>query len=133
MLISRGENVYSIEVENVMASHPAVAKVCGHRRSQRRLRWSRACGRAAQARRENRGTDIMFCKKRIVHYKWLCTVDIRHEQLPLSGPAGFSRATCVRHSGEAESGGSVEQSQLRSGLPPRRRTQVNAPRREILS
>ncbi len=50
MIISGGENVYSGEVENAIAQHPAVASVCGDRHPERAMGRIGACGGRAQAR-----------------------------------------------------------------------------------
>ncbi len=82
MIISGGENVYSMEVENVIAQHPAVSQcaVIGiPRRDRPRLRDSKS-GAAVNA-----GEIIAFCKEKIAGYKCPRSVDIRSEAFPLSG------------------------------------------------
>ncbi|MDB5621195.1 long-chain-fatty-acid--CoA ligase [Tardiphaga sp.] len=86
MIISGGENVYSIEVENAVAQHPAVAQcaVIGIPDPQ----WGETVhafvitkpGHAVNA------TEIIaFCRDRIAGYKCPRSVDIRSEPFPLSG------------------------------------------------
>ena len=49
MIITGGENVYSAEVENALAQHPAVRGLRGHRHPERRMGRGGACGGGAQA------------------------------------------------------------------------------------
>jgi len=87
MIISGGANIYSVEVENVVASHPAVAQcavigipsdVCGEA-----VHAAVMCKPGAQVEAAD---IIMFCQERIAYYKCTHTVDIRDEPLPISGP-----------------------------------------------
>ena len=50
MIITGGENVYSAEVENALAQHPAVRGLRGDRHPERRVGRVGACGGGAQAR-----------------------------------------------------------------------------------
>ena len=43
MIITGGENVYSVEVENAIAQHPAVVAMRGDRHSQRAMGRDGAC------------------------------------------------------------------------------------------
>jgi long-chain acyl-CoA synthetase len=87
MIISGGENVYSAEVENIVAQHPAVAQcaVIGIPNE----RWGEEV-HAVVMRRPGTRVDpvdiIAFCKERIAHYKCPRSVEIRDEPLPMSGP-----------------------------------------------
>jgi long-chain acyl-CoA synthetase len=86
MIITGGENVYSIEVENVVAQHPAVLQcaVIGIPDPQ----WGEAVHAFAVV---NPGTKleaadlIAFCKERIGGYKCPRSVDVRTDPLPMSG------------------------------------------------
>ena len=86
MIISGGENVYSVEVENALAQHPAVAQcaVIGIPSEQ----WGEAGPRRGgdQGRREGHGRELIeFCKTLIAGYKCPRSVDISENPLPLSG------------------------------------------------
>jgi len=86
MIITGGENVYSTEVENVVAQHPAVQQcaVIGIPHPQ----WGEAV-HAVVVLKPGADLDpaelIAFCKERIGHYKCPRTVDVRTEPLPVSG------------------------------------------------
>jgi long-chain acyl-CoA synthetase len=86
MIISGGENIYSAEVENCVAQHPAVAQcaVIGIPHEK----WGETV-HAVVMRKPGAsvtGDDIIaFCKERIAHYKCPRTVQVQDEMLPLSG------------------------------------------------
>ncbi len=86
MIISGGENVYSMEVENVVAQHPAVSQcaVIGIPSEQ----WGEAVHAFVIPKagaQVNAAEIIAFCKERIAGYKSPRSVDIRTEPFPLSG------------------------------------------------
>jgi long-chain acyl-CoA synthetase len=86
MIISGGENVYSMEVENVIAQHPAVSQcaVIGIPSEQ----WGEAVHAFVIPKagaQVNAAEIIAFCKERIAGYKSPRSVDIRTEPFPLSG------------------------------------------------
>jgi long-chain acyl-CoA synthetase len=86
MIITGGENVYSTEVENVVAQHPAVQQcaVIGVPHPH----WGEAV-HAVVVCKPGASLDpaelIAFCKERIGHYKCPRSVDVRTEPLPISG------------------------------------------------
>jgi len=86
MIISGGENVYSVEVENAVAQHPAVAQcaVVGIPSAE----WGEQVHAVVVLRPGatlTAGELIDHCKRLIAGYKCPRSVDIRHEPLPLSG------------------------------------------------
>jgi long-chain acyl-CoA synthetase len=86
MIISGGENVYSIEVENVVAQHPAVAQcaVVGIPDEH----WGETVHAFVIPKtgaNVNTAEIIAFCKEKIAGYKCPRSVDIRTEPFPLSG------------------------------------------------
>jgi len=86
MIITGGENVYSTEVENVVAQCPGVLQcaVIGIPHPQ----WGEAV-HAVVVVKEGATLDpadvIGFCKERIGGYKCPRSVDVRTEPLPMSG------------------------------------------------
>jgi long-chain acyl-CoA synthetase len=86
MIISGGENVYSAEVENCVAQHPAVAQcaVIGIPDAK----WGETV-HAVVMRKPGAavtGDDIVaFCKERIAHYKCPRSVRVQDKPLPMSG------------------------------------------------
>lgn len=86
MIISGGENVYSMEVENAIAQHPAVSQcaVIGIPSEQ----WGETVHAFVIPRegaQVNAAEIIAFCKEKIAGYKCPRSVDIRTEPFPLSG------------------------------------------------
>jgi long-chain acyl-CoA synthetase len=86
MIISGGENVYSAEVENCVAQHPAVAQcaVIGIPSDQ----WGEAVHAIVVRKNGAAPTSddiIAFCRERIAAYKCPRSVEIRDDMLPLSG------------------------------------------------
>lgn len=86
MIITGGENVYSIEVENVIAQHPAVAQcaVVGIPSAQ----WGETVHAIVIPKTGadvNAAEIIAFAKEKIAGYKCPRSVDIRTEPFPLSG------------------------------------------------
>ncbi|MGH8659587.1 MAG: acyl-CoA synthetase [Gammaproteobacteria bacterium] len=86
MIITGGENVYSVEVENAIYQHPSVAMcaVIGIPSEE----WGEAI-HAVVFCKEGCSVSvaelIAHCKERLVGYKCPRTVDIRQAPLPLSG------------------------------------------------
>jgi long-chain acyl-CoA synthetase len=86
MIISGGENVYSLEVENVVARHPDVAQcaVIGIPDEH----WGEIVHAVVVPKSDARPTAeeiIAFCKQHIAGYKCPRSVEIRDEPLPMSG------------------------------------------------
>jgi long-chain acyl-CoA synthetase len=86
MIITGGENVYSTEVENVVAQHPSVMQcaVIGIPHPQ----WGEAVHAVVVLKPGTalEPTDLIaFCRERIGGYKCPRSVDIRTEALPISG------------------------------------------------
>jgi long-chain acyl-CoA synthetase len=86
MIVTGGENVYSAEVENCVAQHPAVAQcaVIGIPDD----RWGEAVHAVVMRKPGAAVTEteiIGFCKARIAGYKCPRSVKIQDEMLPLSG------------------------------------------------
>jgi long-chain acyl-CoA synthetase len=85
MIISGGENIYSVEVENIIAQHPAVQScaVIGIPHEE----WIETVHAIVipHAGAVISAADIIdHCRARIAHYKCPRSVDIRDEALPLS-------------------------------------------------
>ncbi len=86
MIISGGENIYSVEVEAALYSHPAVAEcaVIGVPDEK----WGERVHAVVRLKPGMSGTPealIAHCQERIAGYKCPRAVDLRDEPLPLSG------------------------------------------------
>ena len=86
MIVSGGENVYSVEVEQALARHPAVAAcaVIGVPDE----RWGErvhAIIVPKQGVTLSEDQVMAHCRDRIAGYKCPRSIDFRHEPLPLSG------------------------------------------------
>jgi long-chain acyl-CoA synthetase len=86
MIITGGENVYSTEVENVVAQYPGVLQcaVIGIPDA----RWGEAVRAivVVKAGTTVEAADLIaFCKERIAGYKCPHSVDVRTDPLPMSG------------------------------------------------
>ncbi|WP_378941636.1 class I adenylate-forming enzyme family protein [Mesorhizobium sp. ANAO-SY3R2] len=87
MIVSGGENIYSSEVENTLATHPAVATgvVIGIPHE----RWGEAVHAIVVLRAGHEVTEqelIDHCRKHIAGYKCPRSVEFRTEPLPVTGP-----------------------------------------------
>src|SRR5256885_4120220 len=92
MIISGGENVYSVEVENVISQHPAVLEVAAIGVPD--APWGEA-GEANCRLREGASATpdeiIGFCRGKIAGYKIPKSVDFSKEQLPKTGPGKIAK------------------------------------------
>jgi long-chain acyl-CoA synthetase len=93
MIITGGENVYSVEVEHVIYQHPAVdmCAVIGIPSSE----WGETIHAIVVCKEGHTATeaDIMaHCKERISGYKCPRSVEIRQDPLPLSGAGKVLKA-----------------------------------------
>ena len=87
MIVTGGENVYSVEVENAIATHPDVAQVAVIGIPDETVGRGRARDRraAATARRSPRTRSSSTPASRSPGYKVPKSVEFRTEPLPLSG------------------------------------------------
>ncbi|MEJ6011162.1 AMP-binding protein [Novosphingobium aquae] len=93
MIVSGGENVFSAEVESVLALHPAVAQVAVIGVPD--ARWGERVHavilpRAGAALSENE--VVAHCRERIADYKCPRSVEFRNEPLPLSAAGKVLKA-----------------------------------------
>jgi long-chain acyl-CoA synthetase len=93
MIVSGGENIYSTEVENAIASHPAVAQcaVIGIPDDK----WGETV-HAIVVPRTGESIDVdsldQHCRRLIAAYKCPRSVEIRNEPLPLSSVNKINKA-----------------------------------------
>ena len=93
MIITGGENVYSVEVENVIYQHPSVAMcaVIGIPSEA----WGEAIHAVVVCKEGPSVTEaevIAHCKEHLAGYKCPRSVDIRHDPLPISGAGKILKA-----------------------------------------
>jgi len=103
MIISGGENVYSMEVENAIAKHPAVAQcaVIGIPSAQ----WGEQVHAVVVRKSGATLSDeelIAFCKTLIAGYKCPRSADISETPLPLSGAGKILKRELRRPFWESE-------------------------------
>ena len=92
MIISGGENVYSIEVESVLSLHPAVAEVAVIGIPDER--WGEAVTAIVVPRTDVTSSAeelIGFCRGKIAGYKVPKSVVFRAEPLPKTGPGKVAK------------------------------------------
>jgi long-chain acyl-CoA synthetase len=95
MIVSGGENVYSAEVENVIARIPAVAQVAVIAIPSQE--WGEQVHAVVVLREGTTTADdiIALCKSSLAGYKCPRSVEIRSEPLPLTG-AGKIKKQALR-------------------------------------
>jgi long-chain acyl-CoA synthetase len=92
MIISGGENVYSVEVEDALSTHPAVLEVAviGVPDAD----WGEAV-KAVIVQRDGAATTerelIEYCRGRIANYKVPKSVDFSADPLPKTGPGKIAK------------------------------------------
>ena len=101
MIITGGENVYSTEVENVVAQYPGVLQCALIGIPD--PRWGEAV-HAVVVVKAGTTVDaadlIAFCKERIAGYKCPHSVDVRTDPLPMSGAGKILSGSSVAPSGK---------------------------------
>jgi long-chain acyl-CoA synthetase len=92
MIITGGENVYSVEIENVLSQHPAVLEVAAIGVPD--AQWGEAVKAICVLREGTSATAeeiIGFCRGKIASYKVPKSVDFSKEQLPKTGPGKVAK------------------------------------------
>jgi long-chain acyl-CoA synthetase len=104
MIISGGENVYSIEVENAIASHPGVREVAVVARPDER--WGERVHAIVVPQPDARLAEdaiVEHCRARIAGFKIPRSVEIREEPLPKTGAGKILKAKLRAPAGEPRS------------------------------
>jgi long-chain acyl-CoA synthetase len=94
MIISGGENVYSIEVEGALLEHDAVLEAAVFGIPDRR--WGEAVHGVVSVRADGSVTAdelISYCRERIAAYKVPRSIEIRSDPLPKSGAGKLLKNT----------------------------------------
>ena len=92
VIISGGENVYSVEVESVLSLHPAVAEVAVIGIPDDK--WGEAVTAIVVPRGDSQASAeelIGFCRGKIANYKVPKSVVLRAEPLPKTGPGKVAK------------------------------------------
>jgi long-chain acyl-CoA synthetase len=89
MIVSGGENVYSVEVEDVLNRHPAVLEAAVFGVPDER--WGEAVHAVVVVRPGAEAGGLAdaldrYCRESIAGYKTPKRIEVRHEPLPKSGP-----------------------------------------------
>ncbi len=106
MIISGGENVYSLEVENALAGHPAVSQCAVFGRPHEH--WGEAVHAVATLKPGMQASErdlIEHCRAILAHYKCPRTLEIRDQPMPLSGANKISKAALKEELRVRESSG----------------------------
>lgn len=85
MIVSGGENVYPIEVENVLSEHEAIHQVAVI--GVPHVTWGEAVHAVVLLKKGSSAEEqdlIQFCKERIAGYKCPVSISFREEPMPLS-------------------------------------------------
>ncbi len=83
MIVTGGENVYSVEVENALASHPAVQEVAVF--GIPHPRWGEAVHAVVVTGADVSSDELIeHCRSRIASFKVPKSLQVRGEQLPKS-------------------------------------------------
>ena len=91
MIITGGENVYSLEVEAALARHPAVAEAAVFGVPDDR--WGEAVHAVVVPRaRITEDALLDHCRELIAGFKLPREIDLRDEPLPKSGPGKILKA-----------------------------------------
>src|SRR6185503_1180555 len=92
MIISGGENVYSIEVESVLSLHPDVAEVAVVGVPDERWGEAVAAIVVPRAGATPSSNDLIgFCRGKIAGYKIPKSIAFRAEPLPKTGPGKIAK------------------------------------------
>ncbi|MGO1501510.1 MAG: class I adenylate-forming enzyme family protein [Marinobacter sp.] len=87
MIVSGGENVYPIEIENVLSHYPAVGE-CAVIGVPHKV-WGEAVHAVVRLRNDSPQVTeaelIQYCRERIAHYKCPVGITFRDEPMPMSG------------------------------------------------
>lgn len=87
MIVSGGENVYPIEVENVLAHHPAISE-CAVIGVPHKV-WGESVHAVVRLRNASDPVTetelIQYCRDLIAHYKCPTGITFREEPMPMSG------------------------------------------------
>jgi long-chain acyl-CoA synthetase len=92
MIISGGENVYSVEVESVISTHPAVLEVAVIGVPDDR--WGEAVKGIVVLHSGRRVTEeelIAFCRTKVAGFKTPKSIDFSAEALPKTGPGKIAK------------------------------------------
>ena len=92
MIITGGENVYSVEVESVISTHPAVFEVAVIGVPD--ARWGEAIKAIVVLRPNAQASEediISFCRNKIAGYKIPKSIEFSSEALPKTGPGKIAK------------------------------------------